>query len=190
MRRSRELIKKKHHAFRPPLTVTHAELLSQGSDDGFRETIYTMVQALGRLQTCREAFGRALDLTGSQFAVLFGAAYRQGTEGISIRALADYVHLAPTHVTTEVGRLIQLGLLVKQANKQDRRGVLVRLSPKGEAAIARLAPFLQNVNNLLFRDVRPDEYRIVAEFFRKFILNTELALAEIRRNEYERRSEK
>ena len=106
-----------------PRTVSHAALLSGGSDEPFRQTLYLMVLAFGRLQTCREAFGRAMSLTGSQFAVLIGTAYRQQTDGVSIRALADHVQLAPTHVTTEVGRLIRKGLLTKRVNARDRRGV-------------------------------------------------------------------
>ncbi|CAN0507826.1 unnamed protein product, partial [Phaeothamnion confervicola] len=88
-------------AFAPPATVSHAALLRDGSDVAFRETLYLMVLGFGRLIACREAFGRALGLTGSQFAVLIGAAYRQGDNGVSIRALADHIQLAATHVTTE-----------------------------------------------------------------------------------------
>jgi MarR family transcriptional regulator, organic hydroperoxide resistance regulator len=126
--------------FSAPRTVSHPALLERGGDEAFRETLYLMVLALGRLQDCREAFGRAMGLTGSQFAVMIGIAYRQGSDGVSIRALADYVQLAPTHVTTEVGRLIRKGLLVKRTNQHDRRGVLVRLSRRGEDAIHAVAP--------------------------------------------------
>ena len=110
-------------------------MLKSGGDVAFRETLYLMALAFGRLYTCREAFGRALGLTASQFIVLIGTAYQQGSEGVSIRALADHTQLAATHVTTEVGRLIDKGLLTKQASTRDRRSVLVRLSPKGEDAI-------------------------------------------------------
>ena len=48
--------------------------------------------------------------------VLIGAAYAQGRDGVSIRSLADHIQLAPTHVTTEVGRLIRKGLLMKKIN--------------------------------------------------------------------------
>src|SRR6516164_6089342 len=115
-------------AFAPPATTSHAALLVAGSDVAFRETLYLMVLAFGRLIACREAFGRALGLTGSQFAVLFGVAYVQGRDGVSIRRLAEHVQLASTHVTTEVGRLARKGLLAKTANRRDRRGVLVKLT--------------------------------------------------------------
>src|SRR4029079_13264147 len=107
-----------------------------GGEVAFAETLYLMVLAFGRLYTCREAIGRTLGLTASQFIVLIGTAYQQGSEGVSIRGLADHTQLASTHVTTEVGRLIGKGLLTKQASPHDRRSVLVRLSAKGEDAIS------------------------------------------------------
>ncbi len=177
-RRSREFV--------PPATITLPPMLRSGDDVAFRETLYLMVLAFGRLYTCREAFGRALSLTASQFIVLIGTAYRQGNEGVSIRTLSDHTQLAATHVTTEVGRLIGKGLLTKSANTRDRRSVLVRLSPKGEAAIAAINPFLRRVNDLLFQNVSRDDFETVSRFLTTFALNSEYALAEIRRTARER----
>lgn len=170
-------------AFAPPLTVSHSAMLASGSDVAFRETLYSMVLAFGRLIACREAFGRALALTGSQFAVLVGTAYRQERNGVSIRALADHVQLAPPHVTTEVGRLVRKGLLAKRVNRRDRRGVLVTLTPRGEAAVRKISPFLRQVNDLLFQDISRQELATVTRFLRMFVRNGEEALAEIRRRE-------
>jgi DNA-binding MarR family transcriptional regulator len=105
---------------------------------------------------------------------------------VSISTLADHTQLAATHVTTEVGRLIGKGLLTKQASTRDRRSVLVRLSPKGEAAIRTVNPLLRRVNDRLFQDVSREEFAVVARFLEKFALNSEDALAEIRRSERER----
>jgi len=167
--------------YTPPQTVSHASLLEGGTDIAFRETLYLMFLTFGRLQVCREAFGRAMALTGSQFTVLIGTAYRQGSDGVSIRALAEHIQLAPTHVTTEVGRLIRKGLLVKKVNARDRRSVLVRLSARGEAAIDKIAPFVRQVNDLLFQNISRSEFAAVAHFLRTFASNSEQALAAIGR---------
>jgi DNA-binding MarR family transcriptional regulator len=172
--------------FVPPVTVTLPAMLADGGDVDFRETVYLMVLAFGRLHSCREAFGRALSLTASQFIVLIGTAYRQGREGVTIRALADHTQLAATHVTTEVGRLIAKGLLTKQANSRDRRSVLVRLSPKGETAIRSVNPLLRRVNDQLFKNVSQAEFATVSRFLAKFAQNSEDALIEIQRAERER----
>jgi DNA-binding MarR family transcriptional regulator len=161
-------------------------MLKSGGDVAFRETLYLMALTFGRLHTCREAFGRSLGLTASQFIVLIGTAYQQGSEGVSIRALSDHTQLAATHVTTEVGRLIDKGLLTKQASTLDRRSVLVRLSPKGEDAIRTVNPLLRRVNDLLFADVSREDFAAVSSFLERFALNSEYALAEIRRSQRER----
>ena len=173
-------------AFVAPATVSLPPMLADGSDVAFRETIYLMVLAFGRLHSCREAFGRALSLTAPQFIVLIGTAYRQGAEGVTIRGLADHTQLAATHVTTEVGRLIAKGLLTKQANTRDRRSVLVRLSAKGEAAIRSVNPLLRRVNDQLFKNVSRQEFAAVSRFLARFAQNSEDALIEIRRAERER----
>src|SRR5262245_47063098 len=167
--------------FVPPLTVTHGTLLEGGSDLAFRDTLYLMFLSFGRLQVCREAFGRAIGLTGSQYAVLIGTAYRQGGDGVSIRTLAEHIQLAPTHVTTEVGRLIRKGLLVKKVNTQDRRGVLVRLSARGEAEISRVTPLVRQINDLLFANISRREFAAVSHFLATVAGNNERALAAIGR---------
>src|SRR6186997_3336359 len=154
--------------FLPPVTITLSAMLKAGGDVEFREALYLMVLAFSRLSVCREAFGRVLGLTASQFIVLIGTAYQQGSDGVSIRALADHTQLAATHVTTEVGRLIGKGLLTKQASMLDRRSVLVRLSPKGEDAIRAVNPLLRRVNDLLFADVSREDFAAVSSFLERF----------------------
>lgn len=169
--------------FRPPATVSHSALLDADGDSGFRETLYLMVTAFGRLQACRDAFGRAADLTGSQFAVLMGAAYTQGEGGVTIRQLAAHVQLAATHVTTEVGRLCRLGLLVKHPNAQDGRSVLVSLTPRGEKRLVEISPLVRAINDLLFAGIDRTQFRELDRLLTRLVTNSDLALDEIRRTE-------
>jgi DNA-binding MarR family transcriptional regulator len=177
---------RRKNTFVPPATITLPPMLRSGGDVAFRETLYLMALVFGRLHTCREAFGRALGLTASQFIVLIGTAYQQGSEGVSIRDLAEHTQLASTHVTTEVGRLIGMGLLTKQPSLRDRRSVQVRLSPKGEDAVRAINPLQRRVNDLLFADVARDDFGVVSGFLERVALNSEYALAEIRRSKQER----
>lgn len=167
-------------AFRPPATTSRKDLFQGGSDDWVRNVIYRLVQALSRLVTCREAFGRKLNLTGSQFAILMGVAYRQGSAGMSIAALSSYVGLAAPHVTTEVGRLIEIGLLCKRPNKSDRRGVLVSLSRGGENAVRQVAPMVRAINDILLRGISRQQLEAINEFAAVLLANSEYAQAAIR----------
>src|SRR3954465_8276566 len=160
-RRPHKALPRRGKAFVPPATITLPPMLTSGGDVAFRETLYLMALTFGRLHTCREAFGRALGLTASQFIVLIGTAYRQGSEGVSIRGLADHTQLAATHVTTEVGRLIGKGLLTKQASTTHRPSRLGRVAPKGEDAIRGVNPLLRRVNDLLFTDVSREDFAVL-----------------------------
>jgi DNA-binding MarR family transcriptional regulator len=175
----------KQKTYRPPLTISREDFLVGGSDASFRSSIYTMVQCVSRLLACRDAFGRELDLTPSQFAVLMGVAHAQGEDGVTIRDLAEHVALAPTHVTTEVGRLENLGFLTKRQSGTDRRSVRVSLLPHAKAQIARVAPFVRLVNDTLFRGIDARSLGIAHQVARQLILNSETALAEIRRHQLE-----
>lgn len=175
--------------FDPPLTVSHREMLNSGRDDDFRQTIYTIIQVLSELESCGAAFGRAIGLTRSQFAVLMGVAYQQGDTGVRINVLAKYVQLASTHVTTEVGVLSRKDLVSKTVDLEDRRSVLVRLSPKGEATVLSISPFVRRVNDLLFKGITREQLRTLREIFTTLSLNSEFALAEVRRSEREQRAE-
>jgi len=48
--------------FSPPSMISSPELLMGGSDDEFRQVVYLFVKVLGRLMTCRQAFGEAINL--------------------------------------------------------------------------------------------------------------------------------
>src|SRR5579863_341804 len=175
--------------YRPPVTISRKEFLVQWSDAEFRRSIYAMVQSVGRLLACRDAFGKELDLTPSQFVVLMGVAHAQGSGGVTIRELADHVALASTHVTTEVRRLEEAGLLVKRPSPVDKRSVRVFLQTRGEQEVARVAPFIRLINDVLFEDIDPDALKTAQAVARQLILNSESALAEIRKHHLQRKEQ-
>jgi DNA-binding MarR family transcriptional regulator len=171
---------KKPRTYRPPVTISRRDYLQDESDALFRESIYAMVQCVQRLLMCRDAFSREIGLTSSQFAVLMGVAHRQGRDGVTVKALAEHVALATTHVTTEVGRLERAGLLVKAPHATDKRSVLLSLSPEGESAIARVAPLVRTINDLLFRDIGARELTSARKVAQTLVINSEYAMAELR----------
>lgn len=167
--------------FSPPSTITLDEMLREGNDLHFRETVFLMVRALSHLEFCREAFGKRIGLTGSQFATVVGIAYCQGETGVTIRDLAKHVRLAATHITTEVGRLEAKGLLVKRANEEDRRSVLVRLSADGEKLFKELTPYMRDVNDILFNKLSSADMNRLHAILLKFSDNGDRAAEFIKR---------
>jgi DNA-binding MarR family transcriptional regulator len=174
--------------YKPPLTISRRDYLRRDSDAAFREAIYALVQAVGRLLTCREAFGRSLKLTASQFAVLIGVAHQQGRDGVTIGQLSAHVALAPTHVTTEVGRLAARGLLIKTPSVSDRRSVLVSLSRSGKKAVVEVAPFVRAINDRLFDGITAEELETAEKVARVIFRNSDDVLVELRRRSREMRT--
>ncbi len=167
--------------YQPPLTTSREDFLKDGTDQLFREAIYTWVLSADRLLKCRSAFARILGLTSSQFAVLMGVASQQHSDGVTIKDLAEHVALASTHVTTEIGRLEAKGLLVKRSNASDRRSVLVSLTAKGRAEIERITPVVSEVNDILFRGVKLNRLVNAHVFARQVVGNSQEAMSFVRR---------
>ena len=172
--------------FAPPLSVTLPAVLTDGTDKTFRRVIYGLFVCAGRLHDIRDAFGRRIEMTGARYTVLIATAHLQGEAGVGVRALADYLHVAPPHVTTEVGKLVAAGLLAKERNPADGRGVLVTLTPAGAAALEALAPFLRRINDILFDGISRAEFAAVVRFIDRFVINTERAVMAIADDERER----
>lgn len=173
-------------AYRTPLSVTLPDLLVDGSDETFRRLIYGLFVVRDRLDTCRDAFGREVGLSRSQYWLLIAVARMQGENGTGLRAVADQLMVAPSFVTTEVGKLVARGLIAKSPNPEDRRAVLVRLTAEGEATLDRLAPFLQEINDTLFAGVDREEFETVLRFIDRFVVNTALAVAKVEMRDRER----
>src|SRR5262245_7270621 len=114
-------------AYAPPLSVSLPACLENGRDDRLRSLLHALFVTAARFEDVRAAFGRRLGASGPQYTILAAIAERQHGEGVGIRALADHLHVAPSHITTEVNKLVSLGLVEKRANPADGRGVLVRL---------------------------------------------------------------
>jgi DNA-binding MarR family transcriptional regulator len=160
---------------RIPLSVTLPAVLVGGNDDVFRHVIHGLLVTEGRLGGIRAGFGRAIGLSGAQYTILMAVARMQGQTGVGIRAVAAYLRVATSHITTEVGKLVGAGLLLKRADAEDGRAVRVALSDKGNVAMRRVAPFVREVNDVLFAGVTRAQFESLERFLDKFLANTERA---------------
>ena len=173
--------------YAPPVSVSRAACLENGRDDRLRAMLHALFVTGSRFEDVRGAFGRRIGASGPQYTILAAIAERQHAEGAGIRALADHLHVAPSHITTEVNKLAALGLVEKRANPRDGRGVLVRLTRAGEATLDRLGPFRREINDILFDGMDRAEFQTLARLFERFLVNTERALDRIGLAERERK---
>jgi DNA-binding MarR family transcriptional regulator len=78
-------------------------------------------------------------LTPQQHQALLAVKGFPGRDYVSVRELAERLQLRHNSAVGLVNRLVARGLAIRARSEGDRRRVDVRLTPKGEAAIARLS---------------------------------------------------
>jgi len=140
---------------REALTISRPELLVEGSDTAFRGLIHDLMAYAHHIEACRDGFGAIIGLTGVQYEILmivrrFGAVDAAAGPGISVGQVAARLHRSGAFTTIETTKLVGRGVIDKRADTTDGRKVLLALTPAGEALARTLAPYQQQVNDVLF----------------------------------------
>lgn len=142
-----------------PLTVTREELLVDGSDRSCQWLIYNLFALSLHMEMCRNVVAKKFGVSGPQYSIFMAIARFQEEHGISAGAVARLLNVSAAFITTETGKLIEQGLLVKQRSPEDRRVVMLKVSPPGEALIDRYAKLISHMNDALFSDLSADEFQ-------------------------------
>lgn len=96
--------------------------------------------ALRRFLAVSEARARATGLTPQQHQALLSIKGGfPGREDISIGDLADHLLLRNHSAVGLVARLAKAGLVEREPSPADRRRICLRLTPQGEALLARVS---------------------------------------------------
>jgi DNA-binding MarR family transcriptional regulator len=133
-----------------PPTVTRDALLEKGSDRRFRTLVNDLFTIASRMEIVRAHLGRRMGITGPQYSVLVAVAHLQGERGVSVGTLAQAMHVTSAFIAAETGKMARRGLLLKRANPDDRRGVLISLAPAGRLKIDRVSAEIRAINDLFF----------------------------------------
>jgi DNA-binding MarR family transcriptional regulator len=133
-----------------PPTVSAAALLDGSSDRRFRALVNDLFTIANRMEIIRAHLGRRMGISGPQYSLLIAIAHLQGERGVSVGAVAQAMHVSSAFIASETGKMARRRLLQKEPNPEDRRGVLLRLTPTGRAKIDGIAAELRTINNLFF----------------------------------------
>jgi MarR family transcriptional regulator, organic hydroperoxide resistance regulator len=142
-----------------PPTVTRETLLERGTDRRFRSLVNDLLTIATRMEIVREHLGRRMGISGPQYSVLVAIAHLQGDTGVSVGAVAQALHVSSAFIAVETGKLARLGLVLKQRNPHDRRGVLLGLALPGRLKIDRAGAAIRAVNDLFFGGLDPSSFR-------------------------------
>lgn len=130
-----------------------------------------MYAAMSLLRALRQEIASALSLSSAEYSVLLAVWYLERGGDMTLRAIADHLHVAAAYVTAEVSRLVDKGLLTKRPDPVDRRAVGVELTAASRHMLSRLAPMLSEINDPLLSGISLRELETVHRFFRSVISN-------------------
>jgi DNA-binding MarR family transcriptional regulator len=137
-------------AYALPPTVSDGALLEKGSDHRFRALVNDLFTIASRMELVRAHLGARMGISGPQYSVLVAVAHLQGECGVSVGSVAQAMHVSSAFIASETGKMARLGLLLKRANPQDGRGVLLSLAPAGRLRIDRVSAEIRAINDLFF----------------------------------------
>ena len=112
-----------------------------------------------------EESAREHGVTAQQHQALLAIRAHVGPEPMSIGELADSLLIKNHSAVGLVARLVERGLVQRQASESDRRRVLLTLEPRGEDALTRISH-----NNLRKLTVTARSLRRVLSMLRKMEL--------------------
>lgn len=92
-------------------------------------------------------------------------------EGISLRELADVLHVKPPTVTVTVKRLEKTGLVYKQADREDLRVNRIFLTEKGKGIIKEISVLLDKNEKILTAGFSREEKETLYSYFERMIEN-------------------
>ncbi len=152
------------------LTIGVEALLVAGNDAAFRDFVADLFAAASGMLAVRRGLGKATGLTGSEIAMLLAIRRLSGeTASVGVRAIAEHLHVAGPHVTAEIGKLVEAGMVEKRTDKSDNRAVDIRLTTEGRQALRRLTPMVRAANDVLFSGMSETEMAHVHRFLRRIV---------------------
>ncbi len=155
-------------------------LLVQGSDAQFRELINGLLTLTARIELVRGELAQRIEVTGPQYSLLMVVGQLGGPEGISVGQVARALHVTSAFVAAESNRLAKAKLIEKRADSNDRRSVLLRLSPIGLARLADLGGQIRGANDRIFGGLSGPEFDLLTRLVGRLVKNAGVALHQMK----------
>lgn len=121
------------------------------------------------------------DLTPVQYAALAAIKMNPGIDQVTLAGLIAYDR---TTITGVVDRLVQKGLLVRQASARDRRARELQVTDAGKRTLRAVTPVVEEAQRIMLRGLTAKEGAELMRLLRKAIAaGNELSRAPLREAE-------
>lgn len=114
-------------------------------------------------------FSRTVGNFGVAYTTLISIAYLQGKSGVGVSRIAEHLHLSGAFVTIEVSKLVETDLVKKRINRNDRRRVLLTVTPKGTRLLDDLVSVQAPVNDALFDCLSAVEFQQLSSMMERLV---------------------
>jgi len=147
-----------------PKQELEREVLMAARDNGIASVLF------------RNAMGRRLGLGLTEYECLSFLTIKGPS---SPTALARYTGLTTGSVTAMLDRLEALGFVARHPNPDDRRGILVDVDPRYQAAAGPLVADVQREHRELLASYTESELALITDFLKRFTENVTKATGNI-----------
>src|SRR5690349_20112848 len=128
------------------------------TDDDY-ERLAAFRHAVRQFLHFSESVASGVGLTGQQYQAMLAIRSMNGRGQVTINDLARQLLIRHNSAVGLVDRLVAQGLMIRERVPEDRRKARLKLSPKGEQLLGRLA----SVHRLKLGRIGPDIHRILGE---------------------------
>lgn len=158
-----------------PLTVSRPELLVDGSDDEFRKLVHGLFALAARHEAVRNGHADYIGLPGIQYTILIAIGHLEANGPVTVKMIADHLHVSGSFITLETGKLVRDGLITKTRRADDRRHVSLVLTDQGRQLLDRLAPRQRRVNDVQFDGLTRKEFDTLLNLVERLIESSDQA---------------
>ncbi|HEU5017599.1 MAG TPA: MarR family winged helix-turn-helix transcriptional regulator [Pseudolabrys sp.] len=168
-------ITKRHRPI--PLTTSRPELIANGSDREFRELVHNLFGFFALHERIRNGHAKFIGLAGIEYTVLIAIAHLAVDGDVSVKAVAEHLHLSGAFITSTTRRLLASGLIHKTTDTVDRRRVSLAVSDNGRALLEKLAPVQRRINDVEFGGLSREEFKTLNSLMQRMLEDGDRAVA-------------
>ncbi|MGY8660771.1 MarR family winged helix-turn-helix transcriptional regulator [Bradyrhizobium sp. UFLA05-109] len=146
-------------------------MIEKNLDRAIRDFIWNVVEIHSQLEDIHKSWAELLGITEPQWLILMAIEELDEGQGVAGIDVAGKLRIHPAFVTNQTKSLEKGGLLSRATRADDARYVLMSLTAKAQAEIAKLAKRKLALNSTMFN-----------EFDEKALADINVSLATIAKN--------
>ncbi len=158
-------------------TISRPELLVDGSDQQFRRLVHNLFGFLARHSSVREGHGALIGLAGIEYTMLISIGHLSANGNVSVKDVADHLHLSGAFTTVITNKLLQKGLIEKAGHPVDKRRLCLSITARGRDMLEGLAPVQRQVNDVEFACLNAKEFALLVDMVERLVKSSEQAMA-------------